>query len=117
MGVTLSLSAHPSSSIPEFPRHATEDSDIKKACHLCKLRLIHVGEGLKPNHSLIAAAIYYRRPGTELAVRVEGKLLVQRLAKRVSQLTVDATDQLMQDQGIRPFYVHLRQQQSLSVTT
>lgn len=101
--------AHPCSSIPQFPRHAAEDSDIKKACHLCKLRLVHVGEGLKPNHSLVATAIHCRRPGAELAVGIEGKLLIQSLAKRVSQLTIDAADQLMQDQGIRPFYVHLRQ--------
>ena len=101
---------HPCSSIPEFSRHAAEDSDIKKACHLCKLRLVHVGEGLKPNHSLIATAVHCRRPRAELAVGVEGQLLVQRLAKRMSQLPVDAADKLVQHQCIRPFYVHLRQQ-------
>lgn len=94
------LYAHPGSSIPQFPRHPAEDSDVQQACHLCKLRLIHVGQRLKPNHSLIATAVHCRRPGTELAVGVEGELLVQRLAERVSQLPVDAPDQLMQDQGV-----------------
>lgn len=91
---------HPSSCVPQLPGHTAEDSDIKQACHVSKLRLVHVGQGLKPHHSLMAAAVRCCDPRAELAVGIQGELLVQGLSQRLRQLSVDAADQLVQDQGV-----------------